>query len=101
MRILDLIRKQNYEEREPGLYSEHGRLKITWKELLKNRMICVSGNVLYAGYNNYKLDGILIISKTVEIIEFRAFNLCYQWDHHNCQDRIKLERDCLYKNRII
>lgn len=80
MRILDLIRKQNYEEREPGLYSEHGRLKITWKELLKNRMICVSGKVLYAGYNNYKLDGILIISKTVEIIEFRAFNLCCQWD---------------------
>ena len=36
--------------------------------------------VLYAGYNNYKLDGILIISKTVEIIEFRAFNLCCQWD---------------------
>lgn len=35
MRILDLIRKMNYEERETGLYSEKGRLRITWDELKK------------------------------------------------------------------
>ena len=41
MRILDLIRKMNCEEREAGLYSEKGRLRIPWDELHKRKsFIC-------------------------------------------------------------
>lgn len=57
MRILDLIRKMNCEEREAGLYSEKGRLRILWDELQKKKMVCTKGKVLYAGYNSYQMEG--------------------------------------------
>lgn len=49
MRILDLIRKMN----------------------------CTKGKVLYAGYNSYQMEGVLVIPKTVEYIEFRTFHSCH------------------------
>lgn len=98
MHFLDFIRKQNYEEKEPGLYSKHGILKMSWNELLKNRMICVSRNMLYAGYNNYKLEGILIISKKIEIIAFRSFTSCQGLTAVYLQDGIKRIENEAFQN---
>lgn len=89
MRILDLIRKMNYEEREAGLYSEKGRLRIPWDELQKKKMVCTKGKVLYAGYNSYQMEGGLVIPKTVEYIEFLAFHSCYGLTEVYMQDGVK------------
>ena len=89
MRILDLIRKMNYEERKAGLYSEKGRLRIPWDELQKKKMVCTKGKVLYAGYNSYQMEGVLVIPKSVEYIEFRAFHSCHGLTEVYMQDGVK------------
>lgn len=40
-------------------------------------MNCTKGKVLYAGYNSYQMEGVLVIPKTVEYIEFRTFHSCH------------------------
>lgn len=40
-------------------------------------MNCTKGKVLYAGYNSSQMEGVLVIPKTVEYIEFRTFHSCH------------------------
>lgn len=90
MNILEYFKKIDYEKKEAGLYNQKGKLKTSWKTLLIEQMVSAKWRILYAGYNNYKMEGVLVVPAIkYDILEFRTFYGCNGLTEIYLQDGIK------------